>query len=433
MTVQTTNGETRGLAVADSRAVNTRIQASVAAPSMEFDSASICRDPLLDGLHSPTFARIDLAALRRNIGVVRSFIAPGIEVLAMIKANAYGHGMAAIATEAAAAGIGFFGIARVEEGIELRQAGFSQRILLLELASGDRAVAAIKLGLEITVASLAQASELSALARHLGEPASVHVEIDTGMGRIGIDHRAAGESIEAITHLPHIRLDGVFSHFASSDDPDQSFAREQLERFNVVLADLDRRGIRVPLRHFANSGAVMALPEAHFDMVRVGIMLYGYVSSDGMSAPGLTPVMSLHSCVSFIKTVEAGTSISYDRRYIAPQRTRIATVLVGYGDGFSRLQTNKAEVLIRGRRYPVVGAICMDMIMVDLGLDGDIAEGDAVTLIGQEGSERITAWDVAKRLGTIPYEVTCQVAERVPRVLVNASATGSAPELRVCP
>ncbi len=385
------------------------------------DTAGDYRDLLLSGLQTPTVAHINLAALRQNIEVIRSYIAPQVQLLAMIKANAYGHGMLAVAREAEAAGVGYFGIARVEEGIELRRAGFQQRVLLLELAAGDRAVAAILLNLEITVASLDQAVALSDLAGRLGLTARIHVEVDTGMGRIGVHHREAAKTVRDITRLPHLELAGVFSHFASSDDPDQAFAREQLQRFNAVLGELERLGVRVPLRHFANSGAVMTLPEAHFDLVRVGIMLYGYAPSGGLKANGLAPVMSLQSQVSYLKTVEGGTPVSYDRRYTAPRKTRIATVLAGYGDGYARSLTNNAEVLIRGRRYPVVGTICMDMIMVDVGPDSDVSLGDAVTLIGQDGNERITAWELAHRQGTIPYEITCQIAERVPRVCIDAS------------
>ena len=423
MSIHSQAGDRRALAITESGGAEPPGLNAVAGPPSGIEHRGTVIDPFIAHLPSPTFARIDLAAFRHNIEVVRSFVSPGTGILAMVKANAYGHGMLAIAAEAAAAGVEFFGIARVEEGAELRQAGFAQRILLLELASGDRALAAIRLGLEITVASLSQATELNALARQLGRPAFVHVEIDTGMGRTGFDHARAAAEIEEISGLQHVILAGVFSHFASSDDPDQSFAHEQLKRFNGVLARLERQGVRVPLRHCANSGAIMTLPQAHFDMVRVGIMLYGYVSANGMDTAGLAPVMSLHSSVGFIKTVEAGTPISYDHRYVTPHRSRIATVLIGYGDGFSRRQTTGAEALIRGRRYPVVGTICMDMIMVDVGLEDEIAVGDTVTLIGDDGKERITAWDVARRTGTIPYEVTCQVAERVPRLFVNASVS----------
>lgn len=418
MTVQSSQGEARSLG--EGMQLDSHPSARFVAAELA-EAAVDHRDLLLSGLQTPTVARIDLAALRQNIEVIRSFIAPQVQLLAMVKANAYGHGMLAVAREAEAAGVGYFGIARVEEGIELRRAGFRQRVLLLELAAGERAVAAIRLNLEITVASLDQAVALSDLACRLGLTARIHVEVDTGMGRIGVHHREAAQTVRDITRLPHLELAGVFSHFASSDDPDQAFAREQLQRFNAVLGELERLGVKVPLRHFANSGAVMTLPEAHFDLVRVGIMLYGYPPSGGLKADGLAPVLALQSQVSYLKTVEGGTPISYDRRYVAPRKTRIATVLAGYGDGYSRSLTNNAEVLIRGRRYPVVGTVCMDMIMVDVGLDSDVSLGDSVTLIGQEGNERITAWELALRQGTIPYEITCQIAERVPRVCIDSS------------
>lgn len=376
-----------------------------------------------NAITAPTRAIIDLAALRHNIDIVKSCNSPGTLILAMLKANAYGHGLLEIAREAAVAGVEFFGIARVEEGLVLRRAGFRQHILLLEIVRGERADVAISEGLDLTVASLSNARELDKVAAKLGKRVVLHVKVDTGMGRIGMHHAAAAKEIVEIATLRNVTIGSVFSHFATSEDPDQTFAREQLGHFHAVLENLDREGVKVPLRHFANSGAIMTLPEAHFDMVRAGIMLYGYAPGEGMDARGLRPVMSLVSTVNFLKTVEAGTSISYNRRYYVPETTRIATVLAGYGDGFSRLLTGKGHVLIKGRRYPLVGTVCMDMIMVDVGMDEEVQEGDSVTLIGQDGAEWITAWDIASLSETIPYEITCHIAGRIPLIYVNPSGS----------
>lgn len=250
--------------------------------------------------------------------------------------------------------------------------------------------------------------------------ARVHAKVDTGMGRLGMGYAAAASVVESVVGLPSLALAGVYSHFATAEEQDQSFARLQLVRFNRVLQDLAQRGIAVPLRHMAGSGAIMTFPEAQFDMVRPGVMLYGYAPRRGM--PGsekLVPVMSLVSHISMLKRVEPNTGISYGRRYVTRSHTRIATVPIGYGDGYSRMLTGKAEVLIHGKRFPVAGTVCMDHIMVDVGNVDAIQPGEAVTLIGREGDLAVTAWDIAERLGTIPYEVTCMVAERVPRVYVE--------------
>jgi alanine racemase len=246
------------------------------------------------------------------------------------------------------------------------------------------------------------------------------VKVDTGMGRLGLNATAAGDEIESIARLPRIDLVGVYSHFATSEDPDQSFARYQMDLFSRVLEDLRRRRIEVPLRHMANSGAILELPESHFEMVRPGIMLYGYTPRSGMKqSTSLLPVMSLVSRVAFLKLVPPDTSISYGRRYFTTGETRIATIPVGYGDGYSRLLTGKADVLIKGKRYPVVGTICMDQLMADLGSETEVHEGELVTLIGRDGEEVISCWELAAKLGTIPYEITCLVTSRVPRRFVR--------------
>jgi len=244
----------------------------------------------------------------------------------------------------------------------------------------------------------------------------VHVKVDTGMGRLGLHTSVAGREIETIARLPGIEVAGIYSHFATSEDPDQTFARRQLELFMRVLEDLHRRGVEPPLRHMANSGAILQLPGSHFEMVRPGLMLYGYTPRpDVTQRTVLFPVMSLVSRVAFLKRVEAGTSISYGRRYVTSGETCIATIPVGYGDGYSRLLTGKGDVLIRGKRYPIAGTICMDQLMVDLGSETDVREGDPVTLLGQEGAESIWGWELARKIGTIPYEITCLVTSRVPR------------------
>jgi len=248
----------------------------------------------------------------------------------------------------------------------------------------------------------------------------VHVKIDTGMGRLGFPDASAPEEIAALLRLPRLEIAGVYSHFATSDEPDAAYAVSQVARFNEVLEKLRRAGIEVPVRHMANSGAVISLPEAHYDMVRPGIMLYGYPPSVPMTQRfPVRPVMSLVSNISLLRRVGKGTSISYGRRYITPAATTIATVPVGYGDGYSRLLSNRASALIGGNAYPVVGTICMDHCMIDVGPDSLCRAGDEVTLIGTDGNRSISAWDIAGTIGTIPYEVTCLISARVPRIFLG--------------
>lgn len=366
----------------------------------------------------PTHAKVSLSAFRHNLDTVRSSVGGGVKIMAVVKADAYGHGMEALATEAVRWGAAALGVARVGEGIQLRKQGLATPVLVFELAPREHVEQAIAEDLQLTVSSRDGAEDINVRAERLRRKAKVQVKVDTGMGRLGFDDDCAAESVEQIARLKSLEITGVYSHFATSDNPDQSFAKGQLSRFGAVLEDLERRHVEVPLRHMANSGAILSLPQSQLDMVRPGIMLYGYPPRKGMKAD-LKPVLTLVSCVTFLKNVKAETSISYGRRFVARKATRIATVALGYGDGFSRSLTNDADVLIRGRRYPSVGTICMDHLMVDVGNGGEVAVGDEVTLIGTDGGESITAWDLAAKLGTIPYEVTSLLTPRLPRIVVE--------------
>jgi alanine racemase len=367
----------------------------------------------------PTHAVIDLAAFRKNVALVRECIPPGVNIMAVVKADAYGHGMLRIAMDAVDQGVEYLGVARVYEGTMLREAGIKVPILAFEVVPVEHQSGALEHDLDLTVVSVPGARQLNDAAARTGRKARVHVKVDTGMARLGLSAKAAAEEIETIARLPWIDLVGVYSHFATSEDPDQTFARQQLGLFSAILDDLHRRRVPLRLRHMANSGAIFELPESHFDMVRPGIMLYGYAPGPGMKQGALlAPVMSLISQVAFVKRVGPNTSISYGRRYFTSRETRIATVPVGYGDGYSRLLTGKAEVLIRGKRFPVAGTVCMDHIMVDLGSGNEIQEGDLVTLIGRNGGDTIWCWELAGKIGTIPYEITCLVTSRVPRRFV---------------
>jgi alanine racemase len=375
--------------------------------------------PAIPSLH-PTRAKISLSAFRHNLNVVRSYVGNDVRIMAVVKSNAYGHGMRTIAYEAMRSGASYLAVARVDEAAELRRDGIDTPILVFEIPLASQTERALLDGMDLTVASLDDAKQINAAAEALKKKANVHVKVDTGMGRLGFPYQRAAEDIEQTALLSSLNVIGVYSHFASSDETDLTYARVQLERFKTVLAHLQTKRIEIPLKHLANSGAIIALPESHFTMVRPGIMLYGYTPRKGMTTtPPLQCVMSLVSKISFIKTVEAHTSISYNRRYFTRERTRIATVPIGYGDGYSRLLTNKAHVIITGKRFPIVGTICMDHLMVDIGNDADITVGDDVMLIGCAKAETLTAWDIAEALGTIPYEVTCNISQRVQRAFTR--------------
>ncbi|MBP1655032.1 MAG: Alanine racemase [Bacteroidetes bacterium] len=361
-----------------------------------------------------TRAEISLAAFRSNIDAVRAYAQPGVSVMAVVKANAYGHGAVRMAAEAVAHGVERLAVARYHEGIELREGGVTAPILVFEATQVEHVPTALGYGLDLTIMNRQGLEAVASAARRSGAPARVHVKVDTGMGRLGVADQLAADFVEQAAREQGVEVIGVYSHFATSEDPDRTFAEAQVKRFEAVLEEVGRRKIEVALRHMANSGAIMRMPEAHFDLVRPGIMLYGYPPGHGMPERfPVRPVMSLRSRVSYLKYVDAGVSISYGRRYFTGGRTAIATIPVGYADGYFRPLTNRSSVIIRGRRYPVVGTICMDHIMADLGAVTDVQEGDAVTLIGTDGAESISGWDVAEILGTIPYEVTCAITSRV--------------------
>jgi alanine racemase len=365
----------------------------------------------------PTRAEIRLGALRRNFRRARELAGPGVKVMAVVKANAYGHGIVRVATELVAEGADYVGVAFLEEGILLRKSGIRAPILVLGAISTPQIPSFLEHDLDLTCPSLEKARAISAAAVKAGRKARIHLKIDTGMERIGVHWYSARPFIDEAISLPGLEIAGIFSHFATADT-DLGFAREQLTHFNEVLAYLDGLGRRPALVHMANSAALVNLPEARFDMVRPGILLYGYEPSP-LRNIGLEPVMRLMSKVCYFKCVEAGATASYGRIWKAPEATRLATVPIGYGDGYSRSLSNKGEVVIRGRRLPVVGRVCMDQLMVDLGPDGEAYNGDEVLLFGRRGEDYLPAELLCERMDTIPYELTCMVSSRVPRIYVE--------------
>jgi alanine racemase len=364
--------------------------------------------------HRPTVAVVDLGAIRHNVRMLKP---PSAEAMAVVKANGYGHGAVPVARAAQAAGAAWLGVALVEEGIELRDAGLSGPILVLSEFPPGSEKEALAAGLTPSLYTDEGLRLLAEAAGALGKPVGAHVKVDTGMHRVGI---APDRVVPFVFRLidSGLELEGLWTHFAKSEDTTDPFTWRQLDRFNAVASRL--RDARVPPRylHAANSAAAMCLPETHFDLVRVGVAMYGLSPGPQVEDWKLRPAMSLKSAVTMVKRVPAGESISYGQQYSLKSPSTIATVPVGYADGYSRLLSRKAQVLIRGRRYPVAGTVTMDQLMVDCG-DDSIEAGDAVVLIGSQGDEQVTADDLATWIGTINYEIVCGISERVPREYVG--------------
>ncbi len=362
----------------------------------------------------PTVARVRLDALRSNLAGIRRVVGPA-RIMATVKANAYGHGLIRTARELLAAGADELGVAFLEEGIALRRAGITCPILVLGGIIGNQVAHFLDHGLQITASSVFKLRQIDDIARDTGRIAHVHLKIDTGMGRIGINHANAGELFRAAAAARHCELRGVFSHFASAHSSDPAQTRLQFSRFMDATEFFPRHGLPMPPRHIANSAAILQHPDTILDVVRPGIMLYGVYPSDEVrrSIP-LTPALSLTTRVVYFKVVRCGEAIGYDGTWTAPRDTRVVTLPVGYGDGYPRALSNRGEVLIGGHRHPIVGSISMDQCMVDIG-DGSAYNGDEVVLIGAQGDERITCEEIAGHAGTIPYEVLTGINTRVPR------------------
>jgi len=367
----------------------------------------------------PTVAEIDLSAISYNIREIKKRVQPA-KIMAVVKANAYGHGALEICKQAIQSGVEYLGVACGEEGVAMRKAGVDAPILVFSSSGLNRTDPYLEYNLEATVFDEAGLYNLTQSAKRMGKAAVVHVKVDTGMNRMGINWRQAPEFVEKVVNTPGIQVQGLYTHFANSDSLDKSFALLQLQRFKQVIAGLEEKGIPVPLKHAANSGAILDLPDTYFDIVRPGILIYGYYPSAQMAkSMNLIPAMTFKTRVLYIKEIERGESVSYDRTFIAEKKTLVAALPVGYGDGYNRLLSNNGQVLIRGKRYPIIGKVCMDLVMVDLLNNRDIQVGDEVMLMGTQGDETISAVELADKSMTIPYEVLCYISERVQRVYIN--------------
>ena len=365
-----------------------------------------------------THARVHLGNIRDNLRAIRTSIGPERKVLIAVKANGYGHGAVEVSRMAEATGTAdWLGVANVPEGLQLREAGLGLPILKLGVTFPWEMKAAIEAGLTLAICSREEAEALALVVAEANRPASVHLKVDTGMGRIGVSPSEAPEVARLIVGLPGVVLDGVFTHLPVSDAADVTYTREQVLRFRTIASLVQEEAGRRLLVHCANSGAVLGHDAAWLDMVRPGIMIYGFRPDPETPATiPLKPGMSLLTRVSFVKKVARGTSIGYGRTWVAPVDTTIATIPAGYADGFNRLFSNRGRVLIGASSYPVVGRVCMDQSMVDLGPETEVQVGDEVVLMGRSGELEIPCEEWAEKLGTITYEVTCQVNSRVVRV-----------------
>jgi alanine racemase len=371
-----------------------------------------------NGVLRPTYVTVNLERLTENYQAIQEHVGD-VMVMPILKANAYGHGVVEVGKHIAGLGVKYIGVAYLEEAILLRESGVDTPILVFGGILGTQIPLFIEHNLTLTASSVEKLEQIDEAAESMGRTAKVHLKIDTGMERIGVHYYSAGDLLEATLKCKHAEIEGIFSHFANADGADLTHAKLQLERFNEVVRFYEERSLPTPIRHIANSGGVLQLPESYFDMVRPGIMLYGvYPSDEVRQSVKVRPALSWSSRVVYFKVVKPGHPVSYGSTWESDHMVRVITVPVGYGDGYFRSMSGKAEVIIRGKRYPVVGLICMDQVMVNIEMDSAY-NNDEVFLIGESDGERITCEDLAGWAGTIPYEILTNINTRVPRVYVR--------------
>jgi alanine racemase len=378
-------------------------------------------------LHRATVAEIHLSNLRHNVQALRSLLKPNVQLMAVVKANAYGHGALPCTQAVLDAGADTLGVGIISEGIELREQGIQAPIQILVGIFPDEIDDLIHHNLTTTLHSRSLAESLSQRAGQLGKEVGIHIKVDTGMGRLGITPDHLPELVELITNLKNIRIESIFTHFSSADDADPDFTQNQIARFQSALDQLKKAKFHIPLAHCANSAALLQFPESQFDLVRPGICLYGALPTPALATAvesithqnknfSLLPVMQWKTRILTINSLPKGSPVSYGQKFVTQRDSRIATLPVGYADGLERLLTNRMQVLVSGRKVPQVGTICMDMCMVDVTDITEAREGDEVVLFGQQGKESITADEMAAQAETISYEILCGVGKRVPRI-----------------
>lgn len=368
--------------------------------------------------YSRVQAEVDLDAINWNLSEVRRVITPGTKIMAIIKADGYGHGAIPVA-HATEQQVDGFGVAAVQEAVNLRRAGIEKMILILGYTPPEYFQKIVELGISQTVFRYEMAERLDAEAGRQGKKARIHVKVDTGMGRIGFfDNVESAQVVREIAALPHVELEGLFTHFACADEADKTSALGQLARFGRFCQQVQELGVEIPIRHISNSAGSIDLPQADYDMVRCGIATYGMYPSEEVNKRRicLRPALRLVSHVVYVKEVEAGCGISYGSTFVTGRKTRIATIPVGYADGYPRRLSSKGFVLIHRKRAPILGRVCMDQMMVDVTHIPETAIGDSVVLAGSDGAEAITVEELSELAGSFNYEFVCNISKRVPRI-----------------
>ncbi|NQT26885.1 alanine racemase [candidate division KSB1 bacterium] len=380
---------------------------------------TINQSTITEDVVRPTHVEVNLSRLRDNFNAIRNHVDPA-KIMPILKANAYGHGMVRIAQLMEELGADYIGVAVLEEGILLRQSGIQMPILVTGGILGNQVPHFIEYDLTITASSIVKLEQIEEAALAMGKQAKVHLKIDTGMERIGVHYYSAESLLEKAASCKHMQVEGVFSHFARSEETDLSYTRLQLERFLETLSYYDKRGIEPPpLKHIANSGAILQMPETYLDMVRPGIMLYGvYPAEETQRTIEVKPALSWKSRVVYFKVIKPDHPVGYGSNWQSDHPIRAVTIPVGYGDGYFRSMSNKAKVLIRGNTYPVVGTISMDQIVANIE-DGSAYNNDEVLLIGEIEGKNIRCEDLSEWAGTIPYEILTNINTRVPRIYIS--------------
>jgi alanine racemase len=388
-------------------------------------------DRTIDWEQQRAWVEIDLSALAHNVRQIQGLLAPQTKIMAVVKADAYGHGAIDIARTVIAEGVEWLAVATVTEGIELRTAGIIAPILILGAVNSDEQVQAIATwSLQPTICTIKQATLISKAIAKLqpNSPLLVHLNLDTGMSRLGANWQEAASFFSEVASLPYLEIDSLYSHLATADELDQTVLELQLQRFQQSTAAIRAAGYRLPRLHLANSAGILVSERLHYQLVRPGLILYGLCPAPHLqSSIDLQPVLSVRARISQIKDIEAGTGVSYGYRFIADRDLRIAVVDIGYADGVSRRLSNKMQAIVRGQLVPQIGSITMDRIMIDITKIPDLQVGEVVTILGRDGKVEITADDWANELDTISWEILCSFKDRLPRV--NKNVVSTAPNL----
>lgn len=365
--------------------------------------------------YRPTWAEVNLGNLAYNLNQIKKILVPGIKIMVCIKADAYGHGLIPVAKRLMSCGVDYLGVASIDEGIRLRQANINLPVLVLGAILKKDIAPLFRYKLNVTVCTEDLAFALNKKARSLGRPINVHIKVDTGMGRLGVLYDDAVKFVKETHRLKFINIEGIFTHFPLADK-DRSFTLHQIDLFNRLITKLKKADIHIPLVHAANSMGIIGYKNSHFNMVRPGLVIYGLYPKENLNIK-FKAVLSLKTKVVYVKQMPGGYGISYGHNYVTKKRTRIVTLPIGYGDGYPRNLSNKAPVLIEGKRFKISGTICMDQMMVDVG-DLPVKIGQEVVLIGSQGKDKITAEELSSLSGTIPYEIVCGLGSRIPRAYI---------------